>query len=133
MLLLVRQAEIGGGTPGVIYFNGVDICSSLELPWKNNHRNISCIPSGKYPIQFTFSPHFHRKTIELMNVPGRSGIRIHAANYLHELKGCIAPCTEVETDQTETTIIGKRSLVALALLEYHVLHDDITEIEIYST
>lgn len=67
----------------------------LELPWKDNQRNISCIPAGDYWLvkrkanengsRFNY-PHF-----EVMNVPGRSGIKMHVANYVTQLKGCLAP------------------------------------------
>lgn len=57
------------------------------------------IPCGTYAVRLSpsqrsieghlWAPHDHRLP-ELLNVPGRSGIRIHAANAAHELEGCIA-------------------------------------------
>ena len=69
----------------------VFMCRTLELPWKNNKRGISCIPVGSYSMRFTKSAKFPRGTWQIMDVPGRSGIRIHTANYLRQLRGCIAP------------------------------------------
>ena len=64
---------------------------SIELPWKNNHTRVSCIPEGKYELVKRWSPKFNRH-LQIMNVPGREYILIHPANEaLHELKGCIAP------------------------------------------
>lgn len=63
---------------------------SLELPWLDNKPNISAIPKGVYECVWSFSPTFQRYTYELRKVPNRSGIRIHSANYVRELKGCIA-------------------------------------------
>ena len=63
---------------------------SLELPWIQNLRNISSIPAGIYQVKWTFSFKFRKYTYEVMNVSGRSGIRIHSANYYFDLKGCIA-------------------------------------------
>ena len=63
---------------------------SLERPWKNNSRNVSSIPYGNFRCDYTYSPRFKRKLYLLRDVPGRSGIRIHAANWSYELMGCIA-------------------------------------------
>jgi len=64
-------------------------CHSLELPWRNNQRNISCIPEGVYQVRKrrsdAFGTHFH-----ILNVPNRDLILIHEANHVHELRGCIA-------------------------------------------
>jgi len=65
-------------------------CKTLELAWKNNLPNVSCIPKGTYKVRWTFSPRFLRYTYEIQGVPGRSGIRIHPANYFYQLNGCIA-------------------------------------------
>jgi hypothetical protein len=63
-------------------------CKTLELPWKGNQRNISCIPTGNYTVEKRFTQergnHFH-----LLNVPGRSSILIHSGNYYSHTLGCI--------------------------------------------
>lgn len=69
-----------------------------ELPDRDNASNISCIPAGIYPCQWTLSPAFKRMMYLVHPVKGRSGIRIHAANYMGDkskgfrchLNGCIA-------------------------------------------
>ncbi len=72
------------------------VCKSLELPWKNNQNNISCIPTGTYTCIWTRSNRLSTLaghdvfTYELSGVPGRLGIRIHSANYFFQLLGCIA-------------------------------------------
>ncbi|MEW4925491.1 DUF5675 family protein [Algibacter sp. 2305UL17-15] len=65
-------------------------CKTLELEWKNNQRNISCVPSGFYNIEFEHSSKFNRKLWELKGVPGRSEAKIHVANYYTQIQGCIA-------------------------------------------
>lgn len=61
---------------------------------KTNVPNKTCIPPGKYTCRWTFSPKFMRYTYEVLNVPNRSGIRIHSANTASgknpDLLGCIA-------------------------------------------
>lgn len=64
-------------------------CKTLELPYLNNARNISCIPVGTYTCKYTFSPRFLKWTYEIKNVSGRSGIRIHSGNYYTDIDGCI--------------------------------------------
>ena len=58
------------------------------------------IPSGTYPVTLTpsarcasgrlWSPRQDHVLPLIGNVPGREGIRIHAANDAHELEGCVA-------------------------------------------
>jgi hypothetical protein len=63
---------------------------TLELPWKDNQQGISCIPAGLYECRYTLSPRMKKYTFEVLQVRGRSGIRIHAANLASQLRGCIA-------------------------------------------
>jgi len=74
------------------FFNGLRsyIYDSLELPWKGNKNNISCIPTGTYHWHKYLSPDHGYEVVLLENVPGREGIEIHVANYVQELLGCIA-------------------------------------------
>lgn len=62
----------------------------IELPWRGNERNRSCIPEGVYPFQKHDSPR-HGETLWLRDVPERSEILIHSANGPHQLDGCLAP------------------------------------------
>jgi hypothetical protein len=63
-------------------------CKTLELAWKNNQQQISCIPTGTYKVVKRWSEkygnHFH-----VLNVPGRSFILIHQGNFYKEILGCI--------------------------------------------
>lgn len=68
------------------YFKGV----SLELSWKNNAKEISCIPSGVYKLKKRYSEK-HRNHLHVLDVPGREMILIHPASYVRQLQGCIAP------------------------------------------
>ena len=61
---------------------------TLELPWLDNQRWISCIPAGNYLVKKRYSKkyghHFH-----ITNVEGRSWILIHFGNYYGDTEGCI--------------------------------------------
>ena len=74
---------------GRVYLDNEFFCNSLELPDKGNARNISCIPAGLYDVRLTYSSAFKRTLPLLMNVPGRSGIRIHRGNKAADTQGCI--------------------------------------------
>ena len=71
---------------------------SLELPWRNNAPMVSCILPGVYQATLEYSPHFNRVLFHLQNVPGRSYVEIHMANWAgdklkgwwSDLDGCIA-------------------------------------------
>ena len=56
-----------------------------------------CIPAGEYAVVWTEDVHpLHPFCYEVMNVPGRSAILIHSANWIRELLGCLAPGTKAE-------------------------------------
>ncbi len=61
---------------------------TLELPWLNNQRRISCVPAGRYRCVKRKSPrfghHFH-----ILDVPERDHILIHHGNYYRDTLGCI--------------------------------------------
>lgn len=64
---------------------------TIELPWKNNERNISCIPAGVYEAMAIERYSNSEYAIWLQDVPKRSEILIHTANHVNQLLGCIAP------------------------------------------
>lgn len=64
-------------------------CKTLERPWVQNLNKVSCVPAGGYPVVLEYSPHFDRELNELKLVPGRSEVKIHVANYVRQLEGCI--------------------------------------------
>jgi hypothetical protein len=94
MVLVLKRTYFPEGTQGVLEWNGTIVCYTIELPWLNNQRRISCVPEGEYFLQKRFSPKFGWH-LHLMNVPGRNLILIHPANDAKkELLGCIAPVTK---------------------------------------
>ena len=97
------------GTTGQIFYQGSLLTYSIELPWKDNHTGVSCIPEGKYRVIIRYNAHF-RQHFELLDVPGRKDILIHPANdALLELRGCIAPVSILTGENR-----GRRSREALA-------------------
>ena len=95
MELIVERTYYPNGTNGKLLVNQQPICHTIELPWKNNQQNISCIPEGTYPLCRRYSEKFGWH-LQVQNVPGRDLILLHPANNaLLELEGCIAPVTQI--------------------------------------
>jgi len=92
VLQLIRTYDLLG-TNGQL-FNGAQlVCRTIELPWKDNAPQISCIPEGRYQLVKRHSAKYGHHLL-VKRVPKRSYILIHPANVaLKELKGCIAPVT----------------------------------------
>lgn len=65
-------------------------CKTIERGWLNNQSMISCIPAGRYNVVQTYSPRFKTNLYLVENVPNRSGIRFHSANFARQLNGCIS-------------------------------------------
>lgn len=82
------ESNIDDGVFGVLTLNGQVFCVTLELPNKNNKRKISCIPTGQYTCKRFKSPKFGN-TWQVMNVPNRNYILLHAGNTVEDIEGCI--------------------------------------------
>lgn len=89
---LFRLESTQKSTLGVLRVDGVLFCVTLENPWANNQRNISCIPCGQYLAKRVQSPTFGN-TFEASGVPGRSAILFHVGNTADDTRGCILPGT----------------------------------------
>ncbi len=63
-------------------------CASLELPWKNNDQNVSCIPNGMYNCKKMWSK-THGRIFTIMDVPFRTLVRGHVGNFIRSTKGCV--------------------------------------------
>jgi len=102
---VLRMAKHGQayGTFSRWKVDGVAFCYGVELPWNDNQPKASCIPPGEYLAELYDSP-THGRVYQLIDVPGRSNIQIHAANFGvmvdkdhdgdmegEELEGCLAP------------------------------------------
>lgn len=82
------------GTNGTLTCEGKLICLTIELPWKNNEKKVSCVPEGRYIITKRYSKKYGWH-LQLMDVRNRSLILMHPPNNaIKELQGCIAPVTK---------------------------------------
>jgi hypothetical protein len=62
---------------------------TVERPWLDNKRNVSCIPDGNYTVKRVNSPKFGERMWEIADVSGRSHILVHVANYPFNVEGCV--------------------------------------------
>lgn len=76
---IYRQPSTDQGTPGY-FVCGSFRCFTLELPWRDNVRQKSCIPTGVYICTWQNSKKFGLSP-RLYEVPGRSDILIHSGNW----------------------------------------------------
>ena len=81
---LFRMRSHDEGTEGILVSNSF-ACKTLELPWRDNERSISCIPAGEYKTIIRVSPKYGR-CYWVTNVEGRSWILIHSGNWAGDVK-----------------------------------------------
>ena len=89
---VTRTSDDGNVTLGDVMVTDGDKefkCKSLELPWKGNMENISCIPTGIYRCKKIVSPSLG-ECFEISGVPYRTLVRGHAANFTRQILGCVA-------------------------------------------
>ena len=94
-------------------------CKTMELSNKGNQHNISCIPPGTYHTIKYNSPN-KGMVFLLENVPGRSGIEVHAGNYATgkkiDTQGCIlvgSGFEDIDANGTLDIIESKKTLARL--------------------
>lgn len=143
-LTLVRWCYGPAFTLGTLYAGGGIELATLERPWipdpdtdtgQAGKEQVSCVPDGEYVLR----PHVSEKypadawAYALINpelgvyyqpgdIPqrqkyGRSAILIHIANYVNQLRGCIAPGRKhnfaVEPSVQDSTVAMNMLRIAL--------------------
>ena len=91
-LLLIRDEFTDKSTLGKLFLNSEMFCQTLELPYLDNQRSISCIPEGEYKVRLrTAKESSSRDYLHLLvqDVEGRSYILVHIGNFPKDTKGCI--------------------------------------------
>jgi len=92
---LTRQKDDGQCTLGTLVFSTGQTFKTIERPWLNNQRQVSCIPPGTYTcVPHGWEPNAtvrEKKAYLLLGTEPRTAILIHPANWAAQLMGCIAP------------------------------------------
>lgn len=113
---LARNASTAQGTPGILSF-GASAIHTLELPWRDNIAQLSCIPAGTYRAVWANSPKMG-PCYHLIAVPYRSCVLIHPANFAGsepfdtQLHGCIAPCSRIGLMRNSKGVMQLAGLVS---------------------
>ena len=102
-------------TFGVLRYKSFE-CVTLELPWLNNQKDISCIPRGTYVGRKHESP-ANGSCISIENVLDREFIQIHALNWLHQTKGCIGVGKSFKPDSDRGPMITSSKSTLKELLD----------------
>ena len=87
-LLIIRETFTDKSTIGKLFVNGEYFCYTLELPYRDNQRRISCIPSGEYKVRLRLARESATRDylhLLVQDVPDRTYIlflyaRIHKHN-----------------------------------------------------
>lgn len=75
-------------TIGVLRIGSEVLCATLELPWRGNQPNVSCIPCGVYTARRVNSPKYG-DTFCIADVHGRGHILFHWGNFVRDTLGCV--------------------------------------------
>jgi Steigviridae/Suoliviridae L,D-carboxypeptidase/transpeptidase len=97
IVTLQRDTEKPDGvTMGTLFVDGLFEAWTLEPDDDGPH---PAIPFGSYPLTITHSTRFNRRLPQVLNVPGRFGIRFHPGNDVEDTEGCILLGTARSDDQ----------------------------------
>ena len=108
-LLLIRDTFSKESTIGELFLNGERICDTLENPWQDNQRNISCIPEGEYPVRLRLARESaSRDYLHLLvqDVPNRDWILFHRGNTAKDTSGCILVGLGTEQDVVHNSTLA---------------------------
>ncbi len=120
--LLLRIETSDQGTFGLLGAEGFLISRMAELPWRDNIKQMSCIPEGSYIVKWHKSPKFGL-VYKVFDVPSRNEILIHKGNfvgasdkgYKTNSHGCLLPCLKLGSIKGQKA--GLLSLPAVSKIE----------------
>jgi len=113
-LLLIRDMFTANSTIGELFINGERFCDTLENPWLDNQRNISCIPEGEYPVRLRLPRESAtRDYIHLLvqDVPNRDYILFHRGNFPKDTSGCILVGQGTQQDVVNNSALAMDLLI----------------------
>jgi len=113
-LLIIRDTLTDKSTIGTLYINGERFCDTLELPYINNERSISCIPAGEYKVRLrTARESATRDYLHLLiqDVPNRDWILFHRGNSAADSRGCVLVGQSREQDRVNNSRLAMDLIV----------------------
>ena len=118
-LLIIREEFTEESTIGNLYLDGEWLCDTLELPYIDNQKSISCIPAGQYKVRLRLARESAtRNYLHLLveDVKDRTYILFHRGNAAKDTRGCILVGIGREQD------LVKNSTLAMDLLMKEILN-----------
>ena len=118
-LLIIRETFTDVSTIGNLYLNGEWLCDTLENPYLDNQRNISCIPEGEYSVRLRLAKESGSKDylhLLVKDVPNRDLILFHIGNTAKDTRGCVLVGIGTEQD------FVKNSTLAMGLLVKEIVN-----------
>ncbi len=115
---LLRLRRSDQGTEGRLSIPALNFsCPCLELPWRDNRSNISCIPPGTYPLVWRESRRW--KAFHIQNVQDRSFVLIHSGNYAGDVakgwkthvQGCVLLGSKFGRIGGQRAVLASRPMV----------------------
>lgn len=97
LVRLVRDDQNKVRTLGLFMIGENTICQTLELPYRGNLKNVSCIVTGVFAFVFKFSEK-HKRNLWHIVAPGRSEIEVHVGNTVKDTLGCVLCGTSRDGD-----------------------------------
>ena len=93
---LIRESFGDTFTEGKLFIDNVFECYTVEDTDRKMEEDLTrkingktAIPRGRYEVILSMSNRFKKVLPEVLNVPGFTGIRIHAGNSSIDTEGCI--------------------------------------------
>lgn len=128
MITIQRIYSDNKVTLGILTINNTTLFT-LELPYNDNKRRISCIPKGKYSmlkrdgvkVGSKVAPYLH---YHIQDVPNRDWILIHRGNLPKHTHGCILVGTAI-------TIMNGELAVSNSKIALNILNDNIKDNSIF--
>jgi hypothetical protein len=121
-LILPRLQKLSDRTLGrLLVFDNLNVVGNfctLELPWRNNKKNESCILSGYYTVVPRTSEKFGKHLL-VENVLNRDLVLFHFGNDPTDTEGCIITGTgfaNIDTTPEFEVIDSKNAMAKLARL-----------------
>lgn len=89
-MIAIERVNLETETLGSLYgFSGSLLAKTMELPWRDNDHNVSCIPLGVYWVHLELtSPKHPYPHYRVEDVPGRLNILWHKITFVKDLLGC---------------------------------------------
>jgi len=127
---LNRSNSTDQGTFSVFVCPEADFtCRFIELPWRDNINQLSCIPTGDYIVKPYNSPKFGL-VFCINNVPNRTSILVHSGNFAGNIEkgwktnslGCLLPGERIGTINGQNAVLGSK-IAANKFIQYMGMED----------